>query len=1075
MAEQENDRLYADRSQESTCADPAVPFLPDVMPDPGILACDTDTPVIETFVDPPLPPTPESPPTELPRPLIVGNREKTQLCPSPSAGTSGVVAVDTYTAEVYVDDAAGFDAHDSARITPFIEDLNLLISLQFYVLDQASFIQAMQAIVLMSGTQCAGIYALLEEAALVVNTVADQLARERATCQVCNTEFWLSCDADNPEGYSVSDAPVWNVVEPHFTHLDEQVFSGEECVQIPADILLLGGTELSDAIADLIAQANSRAEAKHVGTLDCIYHNLADAVAWCSDADAGGYTGLDGLNGMSYVLYDLIHDGMTAGSANRVLVSSYTVGAHTVTGPTPVIAQTRARQKALLELDCFYASTAHNFSCDSLLDGNPVSDSAYQRTVAQGGNPVTPESTNTLIEMHYGMLHEHPSLPVAAINNLYISLGGGVYAQDAASSEALRVVIPAGAFISKVSVTEANVIANRTAASLLTCDWKSPERYISCLRQEKEDDGRQDGGGYPVYVYRTNPWDVPLREGFEDAVADCSSDPLGIIFIPRGQYSMPEFPADSYAAETPWEGQDIDTLSNNPTGFIDTLIKTQMNCQYTCEEVVFCEPVGDNRPKMISGEPNRMFITAGEAAFYDSADEWVSTEGLIGYPDIVDPLTGAVTPAPIGYPENVGPGYVGGSLGTAAVFEFGGVLELGKEWVKYADEVPDPLPYGEQLSDPLRLHFSGARGSATEPDIFVAIENAKADAAGRKVCLHTFWDRTINICNKSTGKGFEAGGTYHFIQTGNTTEEANMAAEEVTTSLLGKCVGDVDSFESQVTARVQGSCMSCPETSGIQEIAIVSGTLSSCKSEALPDDLPQHNFLIVTCSDAVLVGAWTQRDGVGGFIGVQNLKLGALPSDVPGNLASLKAENPDAMVFYISTVCSKMDAEGLKVCATHLYQHGELDLSCETESSTPCSFGKITTWSEGGVAKAGITGGVVACGNLTWNFENYEINLLNDGEWLVYLDCYVEVNMDDDSELLLPGIRTGTKPVNWTLVTLPAEYPEGILPAVPDGYGTIILPIGKLTVNAGVASIVPSGCGGFSVDHCAGTISFSRI
>lgn len=145
-------------------------------------------------------------------------------------------------------------------------------------------------------------------------------------------------------------------------------------------------------------------------------------------------------------------------------------------------------------------------------------------------------------------------------------------------------------------------------------------------------------------------------------------------------------------------------------------------------------------------------------------------------------------------------------------------------------------------------------------------------------------------------------------------------------------------------------------------------------------------------------------------------------------------------------------------------------------SSAPCPFGEIVTWMDGEVSKTGISGGIVIAGDQTWNFESQEVNLATDGEWLVSLECDVEVNRDDDGEILLPGVKTGTKPADWTLTAFTGteDYPTATVPTVADGLGTIVLPIGKLTVADGAAVLVKTGCGGFVIGHCAGTLSYTR-
>jgi hypothetical protein len=87
------------------------------------------------------------------------------------------------------------------------------------------------------------------------------------------------------------------------------------------------------------------------------------------------------------------------------------------------------------------------------------------------------------------------------------------------------------------------------------------------------------------------------------------------------------------------------------------------------------------------------------------------------------------------------------------------------------------------------------------------------------------------------------------------------------------------------------------------------------------------------------------------------------------------------------------------------------------------------------------------------------------------------VNRDDDGELLLPGVKTGTKPTgDWTQTawTTGTDYPDNTEPVASTGNGTVILPIGKLTIADGAAMLEAAGCGNFTITHCAGTLGYSR-
>lgn len=147
--------------------------------------------------------------------------------------------------------------------------------------------------------------------------------------------------------------------------------------------------------------------------------------------------------------------------------------------------------------------------------------------------------------------------------------------------------------------------------------------------------------------------------------------------------------------------------------------------------------------------------------------------------------------------------------------------------------------------------------------------------------------------------------------------------------------------------------------------------------------------------------------------------------------------------------------------------------------SQTCPFGQIISWVSGDppVLTTGIRGGAIYCGDQNWSIVPYAIDLETDGAWLVSIAVACEVNRDDDGELLLPNVKTGTEPTAWTLTawTEGTNYPENTQPTTADGLGTIVLPVGKLTVANGSATLEPTGCGGFAVGHCAGTLSFTRL
>jgi len=148
-----------------------------------------------------------------------------------------------------------------------------------------------------------------------------------------------------------------------------------------------------------------------------------------------------------------------------------------------------------------------------------------------------------------------------------------------------------------------------------------------------------------------------------------------------------------------------------------------------------------------------------------------------------------------------------------------------------------------------------------------------------------------------------------------------------------------------------------------------------------------------------------------------------------------------------------------------------------TTEGAGCFFGRIITWTEGSTTKTGIKGGILYCGDQNWNISPQELNLAVSGKWLVYLAVEVEVNTDDDGELLLPNVKTGTKPTgDWGKLpwSTTADYPDNDNPSIPSGSGTINVPIGTLTIADGAATLDPAGCGNITITHCAGTLSHTR-
>ena len=147
-------------------------------------------------------------------------------------------------------------------------------------------------------------------------------------------------------------------------------------------------------------------------------------------------------------------------------------------------------------------------------------------------------------------------------------------------------------------------------------------------------------------------------------------------------------------------------------------------------------------------------------------------------------------------------------------------------------------------------------------------------------------------------------------------------------------------------------------------------------------------------------------------------------------------------------------------------------------SSPLCPFGEIIPY-DGEATDTAIRGGVVYCGDKNFDVPPQGLNLEVDGVWLVYLEIDCESNRDDDGEIFLPGIKTSAETTpstfwdkkTWTEGT---SYDDNTNPDVADGIGTIIIPIGKLTIADGAARLDPVACGNVTINQCAGILSHTR-
>jgi hypothetical protein len=144
------------------------------------------------------------------------------------------------------------------------------------------------------------------------------------------------------------------------------------------------------------------------------------------------------------------------------------------------------------------------------------------------------------------------------------------------------------------------------------------------------------------------------------------------------------------------------------------------------------------------------------------------------------------------------------------------------------------------------------------------------------------------------------------------------------------------------------------------------------------------------------------------------------------------------------------------------------------QDEAPCPFGKIITIPNSNPVKRAINGGVIHCGDKTFSIDHWEINLGSTADVLVWFALKCTVNTDDDGELLLSGVKTGSKPT-WSHGAFSSGYPNSIAPSVKNPQATRILPVGRLTVAGGSPTFEPLDCGNFVITHCAGDVLYYRF
>jgi hypothetical protein len=143
--------------------------------------------------------------------------------------------------------------------------------------------------------------------------------------------------------------------------------------------------------------------------------------------------------------------------------------------------------------------------------------------------------------------------------------------------------------------------------------------------------------------------------------------------------------------------------------------------------------------------------------------------------------------------------------------------------------------------------------------------------------------------------------------------------------------------------------------------------------------------------------------------------------------------------------------------------------------SSLCYFGE--TYVED--ADTFLRGGLVHAGDKHYNVPGTELDLGTPGDWLMQLKFDVEVWRDDANEILLPGIKTSAETDastfwDYKVWTISTDYDDDTQPTVATGIGSIVIPLGRLTITGGVATFVATDCGHVTVGHCAGTLSHTR-
>lgn len=154
-------------------------------------------------------------------------------------------------------------------------------------------------------------------------------------------------------------------------------------------------------------------------------------------------------------------------------------------------------------------------------------------------------------------------------------------------------------------------------------------------------------------------------------------------------------------------------------------------------------------------------------------------------------------------------------------------------------------------------------------------------------------------------------------------------------------------------------------------------------------------------------------------------------------------------------------------------------------AATICPFGEIIAIDDETEFSKGIRGGMIVCGDKNFNVPYLGLNTdpeHNTSKLVQIILSGVACATDDDAEIFLPGVTTTTGTPEWDTsisydpeATPPASYTDTTNPASPASpTGTIVIPIGILTIVSGVPRLAPVSCGNIAISQCAGILSHTR-